>query len=141
MILGFKDSLNEQTNKSLECLIKLGFFPKSEQIPFLPHYDPTLNTNSHLVRSSCNASTILAAPSSPMKCSGNLVRHIAQSLCPLPGKSQSNFNLKAEVVVYVAVTGCHIEFHTSVFCNASLFTVISYCQIPSLAWACRRLPT
>lgn len=30
MILGFKDSLTEWTNKSLECPIKLGFFPKIE---------------------------------------------------------------------------------------------------------------
>lgn len=73
---------------------------------------------------SSKTSAIFAAPSSPVKCSGNLVSHIAQTLCPLPGKSQSNLDLKEEVVVYVAVTGCHIEFHTSVFCNAPLFTVI-----------------
>ncbi len=81
MILGFKDSLTEWTSKSLECLIKLGFFPKSEhKFPSLPRYDPTLNSDSHLVLSPA----IAAAPSSPVECSSNLVSHIAQTLCPLP---------------------------------------------------------
>lgn len=103
MILGFKDSLSwvSWLNKSLQCSIKLSFFPKSEhKFPFPASLWHSSQYWHSLGAFSSNITVILVAPSSPIKCSSNLVSHIAQSLCPLPGKSQSNLDLKEEEVVF-----------------------------------------
>lgn len=88
-------------NKSLQCSIKLSFFPKSEhKFPFPASLWHSSQYWHSLGAFSSNITVILVAPSSPIKCSSNLVSHIAQSLCPLPGKSQSNLDLKEEEVVF-----------------------------------------